>query len=774
MGEMDTPAYKAAVAAAIAAYTPYTNNASSANANVILGAGASPAIGNSIGTGLTPTSGASSVASGGLGGGSAPAQGGPSTYQQFLNSQTVTNGSFNPANYNMVNGVPTSPGYAPPVTQSAVQAAKPNAYYTPGDTASAQKLGAYYNLVPYTNQTLGANDVAVGGSAVIPDSAMGASVNRIAGYDAAGTAAQVTARINAMSSITPAQYQTMPTPQLTGAIQGSSQAITATMSQLQRLIGQVSQPQNANVAPILSAYMAQMDTFFTGFLDQAKAAHDNGMNDPGLLNAISIIRDEATGMRTQLDESLNARNMSQSGIYINAMNNFDKNVMSTEQTAISAHLSELTKNLQDSMTSVLNQRVAALTSFAGVASQAEIQNATNHITSLATAIQGMGQLAQTQQAGLNNLNDNATSAANNAMTNATSRFNNATDNATSRFNNATDNATSQSNNAATNATSQSNNAATNAESNIESERVLSAAMARVGVDYAQLKVQADQYQATNAIDWGKVNELIRHDKTSEATDLINANANMNQSVGEYGNATGGSMPEAYSAWVNDAAAKNGISPALLAGLIETESSWDPSNVNPKSGATGLGQFLATTAKEEGVDRTDAKSSIYGAAAYLAKRIQWAGGDLNKGIMGYGDGTTTYLDSVLNASKHYTGGGTGGGGTKGAAATAAAADRAQSAIYNMSNGLRSLTAGLDQPGGETSAQVWAKLATIKQVYFTNPSDPTQQVLWKDFEAELSKKAYAQNNPAKPWWQGGSYDWGVTTPTNAQYDPAHLYD
>jgi len=120
-----------------------------------------------------------------------------------------------------------------------------------------------------------------------------------------------------------------------------------------------------------------------------------------------------------------------------------------------------------------------------------------------------------------------------------------------------------------------------------------------------------------------------------------------------GMVSGGSMPQEYSGWINDAATKNGIPPNVLAGLIEAESSWNPTVVNPTSGATGLGQFLATTGNEEGVNRTDPKSSIYGAASYLAKRIKWAGGDLNKGIMGYGEGTPAYLDRVLGKAKNYT-------------------------------------------------------------------------------------------------------------------------
>lgn len=120
-----------------------------------------------------------------------------------------------------------------------------------------------------------------------------------------------------------------------------------------------------------------------------------------------------------------------------------------------------------------------------------------------------------------------------------------------------------------------------------------------------------------------------------------------------GTVSGGTMPTQYSSWVNDAAAQNGIPPAILAGLIQTESSWDPSIVNSSSGATGLGQFLPSTAKEQGLsDSTDAKSSIYAAAKYLAARVKQAG-SLNGGIMGYGEGTPEYLNKVLNAAKSYT-------------------------------------------------------------------------------------------------------------------------
>jgi hypothetical protein len=50
--------------------------------------------------------------------------------------------------------------------------------------------------------------------------------------------------------------------------------------------------------------------------------------------------------------------------------------------------------------------------------------------------------------------------------------------------------------------------------------------------------------------------------------------------------------------------------------------WKESQFNPKAkspaGAQGIGQFMPATAREEGVDVNDPKSSIYGAARYYAK------------------------------------------------------------------------------------------------------------------------------------------------------------
>src|SRR5665648_177207 len=168
---------------------------------------------------------------------------------------------------------------------------------------------------------------------------------------------------------------------------------------------------------------------------------------------------------------------------------------------------------------------------------------------------------------------------------------------------------------------------------------------------ANLANNQSQFNSSNDLNWFNAN-----------TSRANVTQVMPGTSGSGGTVSGGSMPAKYSNWVNDAATKNGISPSILAGLIQTESSWNPNAVNSSSGATGLGQFLPSTARDEGLSNSkDAQSSIYAAAACLAKRIQWAGGDVNKGIMGYGEGTTAYLNKVLGASKSFSIS-SGGGGT----------------------------------------------------------------------------------------------------------------
>lgn len=58
---------------------------------------------------------------------------------------------------------------------------------------------------------------------------------------------------------------------------------------------------------------------------------------------------------------------------------------------------------------------------------------------------------------------------------------------------------------------------------------------------------------------------------------------------------------------------------LFQALVEAESSYNPTAVSPK-GAYGLGQLMTATAHSLGVDRTDPKQNLEGAARYLLAQL----------------------------------------------------------------------------------------------------------------------------------------------------------
>lgn len=74
----------------------------------------------------------------------------------------------------------------------------------------------------------------------------------------------------------------------------------------------------------------------------------------------------------------------------------------------------------------------------------------------------------------------------------------------------------------------------------------------------------------------------------------------------------------YKALVQSSAQNNGVPVALMAAEITKESDWDPTVINPDSGAAGICQFEPPTAADLGVDPMDPNSAIPGMAQYLAQ------------------------------------------------------------------------------------------------------------------------------------------------------------
>ncbi len=93
----------------------------------------------------------------------------------------------------------------------------------------------------------------------------------------------------------------------------------------------------------------------------------------------------------------------------------------------------------------------------------------------------------------------------------------------------------------------------------------------------------------------------------------------------------------YDAEINAAAARHGIDPALLKGLIRQESNFNPSAGSP-AGAQGLAQLMPGTAAALGVTNPlDPAQSIEGGAKYLKQQLDAFGGDVTKALAAYNAG-----------------------------------------------------------------------------------------------------------------------------------------
>ncbi len=103
----------------------------------------------------------------------------------------------------------------------------------------------------------------------------------------------------------------------------------------------------------------------------------------------------------------------------------------------------------------------------------------------------------------------------------------------------------------------------------------------------------------------------------------------------------------YASEINAAAAKHGIDPALLAGLVKQESGFNP-NATSSAGAKGLTQLMPATARSLGVtDATDPIQALDGGAKYLKQMLDQFGGDERLALAAYnaGPGAVTRFGGI---------------------------------------------------------------------------------------------------------------------------------
>jgi soluble lytic murein transglycosylase-like protein len=126
----------------------------------------------------------------------------------------------------------------------------------------------------------------------------------------------------------------------------------------------------------------------------------------------------------------------------------------------------------------------------------------------------------------------------------------------------------------------------------------------------------------------------------------------------------------FAAEIEAAAAKYGLDPTLLAGLIKAESSFDP-NAGSAAGAQGLTALMPEAASGAGVvDRHDPAESIDGGAHVLREMLDKFGGNVELALAAYNAGpgaveqyngippyseTQTYVPRVLGFAEEFRGG-----------------------------------------------------------------------------------------------------------------------
>lgn len=134
-------------------------------------------------------------------------------------------------------------------------------------------------------------------------------------------------------------------------------------------------------------------------------------------------------------------------------------------------------------------------------------------------------------------------------------------------------------------------------------------------------------------------------------------------------ATKGTVESAssYDSMIESSASKYGLDPALLKGLIQAESGFNPNAVS-RSGAKGLAQLMPRTAAGLGVsDPFDPAQSIDGGARYLKAQMDRFGGDESLALAAYNAGpnavvkyggippyreTQNYVSRVLSYKQDY--------------------------------------------------------------------------------------------------------------------------
>ena len=109
------------------------------------------------------------------------------------------------------------------------------------------------------------------------------------------------------------------------------------------------------------------------------------------------------------------------------------------------------------------------------------------------------------------------------------------------------------------------------------------------------------------------------------------------------------------------ARRQGINPTLFERQISAESGFNP-NAGSPAGARGIAQFMPATARSRGVNPSDPKSSLRGAAKLMREYLDSYGGDWRKALTAYNAGPGRVGKPLYGETRNYiqkiVGGGSG--------------------------------------------------------------------------------------------------------------------
>ena len=164
---------------------------------------------------------------------------------------------------------------------------------------------------------------------------------------------------------------------------------------------------------------------------------------------------------------------------------------------------------------------------------------------------------------------------------------------------------------------------------------IDAVVARVGELEQMLRLGSPVATPSSSTFAAQLNGATGAGATMASAPLATASA----AVGATAPAAASELPAGtpFGAEITAAAKRNGVDPALLAGLVKQESGFNP-NAGSPAGAQGLTQLMPATAASLGVTNVhDPAQALEGGAKYLRTQLDRFGGDVARALAAYNAG-----------------------------------------------------------------------------------------------------------------------------------------